>query len=211
MNKSNSTGRGAHPEVAELALWASRDLSWLRRFQLKRHLGGCSVCRQQAAQFRSAREAFRRDAQSQTLTGYEAIADWQRLEREMLGNIAVGVAAARCIDQVGRKRFRNWRGALVGAGMAMLLAVGWMMNIPREESEHLALSLRRIVGMDRPQSSGTILQTTPDGIAVRAQGATMTLLHPTSAIVTVAGNASVGALYVDQDSGEVTITNVYGQ
>jgi hypothetical protein len=145
------------------------------------------------------------------LTGYEAIADWRRLEGEMLGNIAVGVAAARCIDKVGRKRFRNFRGVLVGAGMAMLLAAGWMLNVPREESEHLALSLRRIVGMSRSQPSGTILQTTPEGIAVRAQGATMTLLHPASAMVTVAGNASVGALYVDEDSGEVTITNVYGQ
>ncbi|HEX4232645.1 MAG TPA: hypothetical protein VHZ07_28550 [Bryobacteraceae bacterium] len=211
MKSANDARRGNHPELAELALWASHDLPWPRRFRLKRHLDACAFCSQQAAQFCSAREAFRHDAQSQTLTGYEAIADWQRLEREMVGNIAVGVAAARCIDKVGRKRFRSWRGAFVGAGMAMLLALGWMMNIPREESEHLALSLRRIVGMNRSQPSGTILQSTPDGIAVRAQGATMTLLHPASAVVTVAGNASVGALYVDEDSGEVTITNVYGQ
>lgn len=211
MKRSNKARRGGHLEAAELALWASRDLSWPRRFRLGRHIAECDVCGRQVAQFRAAREAFRRDADSQTLTGYEAIADWSRLEREMLGNIAVGVAAARCIDKVGRKRFRNWRGALVGAGMATLLALGWMMNVPRDESEHLASSIRRIVGMDRSRSSGTILQSTPDGIAVRAQGATMTLLHPASAVVTVAGNASVGALYVDQDSGEVTITNVYGQ
>lgn len=210
MKRSNKARRG-HPEAAELALWASRDLPWPRRFRLGRHIAECGVCRKQVAQFRVAREAFRRDADSQTLTGYEAIADWSRLEREMLGNIAVGVAAARCTDKVGRKRFRSWRGALAGAGMAALLAMGWMMNVPRDESEHLASSIRRIVGMDRSQASGTILQSTPDGIAVRAQGATMTLLHPASAVVTVAGNASVGALYVDEDSGEVTITNVYGQ
>jgi hypothetical protein len=86
------------------------------------------------------------------------------------------------------------------------------MNVSREETEHLTASLRRVVGMDRSQAAGTtILQTTPNGIAVRAQGASMTLLHPASAVVTVAGNASVGARYVDEDSGEVTITNVYGQ
>jgi hypothetical protein len=211
MKRTNKTQRGGHPDVVELALWASRDLPWLRRFGVGRHIADCDFCHRQVAEFRVARDAFRRDADSQTLTGYEAIADWSRLEREMLGNIAVGVAAARCIDKVGRKRFRNWRGALVGAGMAALLAAGWMMNVPRDESDHLASSIRRIVGMDKSQPSGTILQSTPDGIAVRAQGATMTLLHPASAVVTVAGNASVGALYVDEDSGEVTITNVYGQ
>jgi hypothetical protein len=211
MRRANEASRGGHPPVTELALWATRDLSWPRRLRLGRHLDECAVCHQQATRFRSAREAFRRDAKSETLTGYEAIADWPRLEREMLGNIGVGVAAARCIDKIARKPFRGWRGALAGAGMATLLVAGWLMNVPREQTDHLTSSFRRVVGLDRPQTSGTILQTTPDGIAVRAQGASMTLLHPASAVVTVAGSSSVGARYVDEDSGEVTITNVYGQ
>ena len=211
MKRSDQARHGDHPGIAELALWASRDLPWKRRLQLDRHIRKCAFCSQESARFRAAREAFRRDAKSQTLTGYEAIADWPRLEREMLGNIGVGVSAARCIEKVGRHRFGGWRGALAGAGMTLLLALGWVINIPREDTDHLTASIRNLVRFHRPQNSGTILQTTPDGIAVHAQGATMTLLHPTSAMVTVAGNASVGALYVDEDSGEVTITNVYGQ
>lgn len=211
MKRSDQARRGDHPALAELALWASRDLPIARRLRLDRHIRKCAACSQETARFHSARNTFRRGAESQTLTGYEAIADWPRLEREMLGNIAVGVSAARCIDKVGRKRFGGWRGALTGAGVALLLVLGWVINVPREETEHLSASIRRMVGINRSQPSGTILQTTPYGIAVHAQGATMTLLHPASAVVTVAGNSSVGALYVDEDSGEVTITNVYGQ
>ncbi|HEX4809338.1 MAG TPA: hypothetical protein VH325_10425 [Bryobacteraceae bacterium] len=211
MKRPEEATRRDHPHIGELALWASRDLSWTGRLTLAPHIGGCAVCRQEVARFRAAREAFRHDAQSQTLTGFEAIADWPRLEREMLGNIAVGVAAGRCIDKVGRKRLKGWGGALAGAGLAAMLVAGWMMNIPREQTEHLAGSIRRVLGMEVAQNTGTILQTTPDGILVQAQGASMTLLHPASAVVTVAGNSSVGARYVDADSGEVTITNVYGQ
>ena len=50
----------------------------------------------------AARAELNRESSDETLTGFEAIADWRSLEREMLGNIAVGVAAARCIDKVGR-------------------------------------------------------------------------------------------------------------
>ncbi|MGC2657365.1 MAG: hypothetical protein WA324_05265 [Bryobacteraceae bacterium] len=211
MKRSNNAKRGGHPAVAELALLATGDLTWPQRLLLNRHLDQCTACSQDVNRFRTAREAFRRDAEGQTLTGYEAIADWSRLEREMLGNIAVGVDASRCIDNVGTGHFRGWRGATAGACLAMLLVVGWLMNVPREETDRLTASVRRVVGLDGRQMSGTVLQTTPDGIAVEAQGATMTLLHPASAVVTVAGNASVGARYVDEDSGEVTITNVYGQ
>jgi hypothetical protein len=65
--------------------------------------------------------------------------------------------------------------------------------------------------LERPQIAGTQLKTTPDGIAVRAQGATLTILHPASAVVSVSGPSSMSARYVDEETGQVTITKVYAQ
>jgi hypothetical protein len=203
--------RAGHPSSRTLALYSRSDLKWFGRWQIGRHVAKCSYCDGQVARFRAARSELKREAETQTLTGFEAIADWTRLEREMIGNIAVGIAAARCIEKVGRGRIFAARGAWVAAGLAVLFAVGWFTNVPSEQRTHLTASIRRSVGIEGPQIAGSIVQTTPEGIAVRTQGATLTILHPPSAVVSLAGSSSLGARFVDEESGEVTITNVYGQ
>ena len=199
-----------HPSLEALALYSSSDLPFLTRWEVRRHVNRCALCEQQVLQFRSAKAELKREAASETLTGFEAIADWSRLEREMLGNIAVGLAAARCIDNVGRKRAFFSRSALVSALIA-LFVIGWMTHIPQDERNHLAQVFERWLGFSHPAIAGTVLQSTPDGIAVRAQGATLTILHPRSAVVSLSGTSAVAARYVDEETGQVTITNVYGQ
>jgi len=199
-----------HPGLATLALYSTGDLSWMTRLRLRGHIGNCAICSHQVELFRGAKESLRREATSETLTAFEAIADWNRLEREMLGNIAVGVAAARCIDNVHHGRRWLMRSAVI-AGLTILFAAGWMTHIPKEQDEHLLASIRQWAGMERPAFTGTIVRTTPDGIAVRAQGATLTILHPPSAVVSLSGASAVAARYVDEETGQVTITKVYGQ
>jgi hypothetical protein len=75
----------------------------------------------------------------------------------------------------------------------------------------LLASFQRLIGEGAVQQAGSVLRATPDGISVRAQGATLTILHPRSAVVSMSGASAVRARYVDEDSGEVTITSVYGQ
>jgi len=58
---------------------------------------------------------------------------------------------------------------------------------------------------------GTVLRTTPDGITVRTESATLTIMHPPSAVLSLSGASSVAARYVDEQTGQVTITKVYGQ
>jgi hypothetical protein len=199
-----------HPSSELLALYSRRDLPLLTCWRLKHHLRNCSDCEHQVALFASAHAELNREANDQTLTGFEAIADWPRLEREMLGNIGVGLAAARCIDKVGRKR--AWLGRLsIAAAALALFVIGWMTHIPSQDTRHLAFSLRRFVGLERPAFSGTVVQSTPDGISVRTQQATLTILHPASAVVSVSGSSAMAARYVDENTGQVTITNVYGQ
>ena len=199
-----------HPRLETLALYSTGDLPWRLRWRTGSHIKRCGDCEQQVLLFRSATAELRREAERQTLTGFEAIADWTRLEREMLGNVAVGVAAAQCIDKVGRTRALVSRGAFAAALVALFIA-GWATHIPREQTAHLTASLRNLIGLERPQLPGTVLQTTPDGIAVRAQGATLTIMHPRTAVVSLSGASAVEARYVDEETGQVTITNVYGQ
>jgi hypothetical protein len=202
--------QSVHPSAPVLALFMSGDLPWKEMWRLRRHINRCEQCESQVAEYRAAKGELKREAESQTLTAFEAIADWSMLEREMLGNIAVGVAAARCVDRVRRGRSVLIKSAIT-AGLTILFVAGWITHIPREQTAHMVASLRQMIGWDRPQMTGTQLKTTPQGIAVRAQGATLTIMHPPSAVVLVSGPSSMSARYVDEDSGQVTITKVYAQ
>ena len=200
----------AHPSSQALALFAGSDLPWTTRVKIGHHVWHCAQCEEQVSALRDARRQLQHEAATSTLTGFEAIVDWQRFEREMLGNIVVGVAAARCIDK-GTHHPLFWRGALVSTGLALLFVAGWFTHIPREQNEHLVSSLRRVFGLSDAPVMSTIVQTTPDGIAVRAQGATLTLRHPTYAVNAVSGSSAITSRYVDADTGQVTITKVYAQ
>lgn len=209
--RSESERNPGHPNLDTLALYSKGDLAWLMRREIGRHISKCADCEEQILRFRSVSAEVKREADNQILTAFEATTDWARLEREMIGNIAVGVAAARCIEKVGRGRILTPRGAWLTAGFAVLFLAGWLTNVPSEQREHLKASIRRSLGMAGPDSAGTTVRTTQEGIAVRAQGATLTILHPPSAVISLAGSSSLGARFVDEESGEVTITNVYGE
>ena len=206
-NRHNS----GHPDLADLALFSSGDLSRRAKWTLGRHIRRCADCEQQILHFRSVQAELKHEAKTETLTGFEAIADWARLEREMLGNIGVGLAAARCIENVGRKRTMIYRVAFALA-LTGLFVIGWITHIPREQTGHLVSSFRRLMVLDRQlHPSGTVLRTTAEGIAVGAQGTTLTILHPATAVVSLSGPSAVSARYIDDDTGQVTITKVYGR
>jgi hypothetical protein len=127
----------------------------------------------------------------------------------MIGNIAVGVAAARCVDHVGQgRKILAWAAAV--AGLLLLFAAGWATHIPREQTEHIFAALHNWAAR-APQATGTVLRSSPDGVAVRAQGSTLTLMHPRSAVVSVSSTSGMEARYVDTETGQVTITSVYAQ
>jgi hypothetical protein len=203
-----------HPTVETLALYSAGDLPILARWRIGRHVAHCGDCEQRVLLFRSAIAELKQEAKSQTLTGFEAIAHWPELEREMMGNISVGLDAALCIENVGRKRTLFYRFAMV-AGLTALFATGWVTHIPREETNRLLASLRGagggFMGMDKSRATGTVLRSTPEGIAVRTQSATLTILHPNSAVISLSGTSGVSARYIDEETGQVTITKVYGQ
>jgi hypothetical protein len=205
-----SANAAPHPHIEILSLYSAGDLPLLLWLRTGHHIERCAICEQQMLAFRSAKAELKREAGAQILTSFEAIADWHALESDMLGNIRVGVAASRCIEKVGRTRKFVMRLAWV-AGMAALFVGGWLTRIPSEDNQRILAALRRAVGLEQPQSIGTTVRSTPDGILVRSQGATLTIFHPQSAVISMSSPTSMTARYVDDDSGQVTITNVYGQ
>jgi len=204
------TERASHPSIEDLALGSAGDLPLVAGWRVRYHIAHCAECERQVLLFRASAAELKREASAETLTGFEAIADWPSLEREMMGNIGVGVDAARCIEGVGKRRSLAVRFALIAA-LVLLFAAGWITHIPTEQTQHLFATLRSFTGFERPVPMGIVLRSTPEGIAVRTQGATLTILHPRSAVVSLSGSSSVAARYVDEDTGQVTITNVYGQ
>jgi hypothetical protein len=170
----------------------------------------CELCKTELDGFRSALQELRSEAAAGTLTGFEAISNWSRIKREMLGNIVVGVAAARCIDNVGRKR-RFWPALGIAAGLTVLFAAGWASHIPSDQTHRIWSVLWQVPRANALRQSGSVVQTTPLGIAVKSQGVTLTMMHPRTALLSVSGASGVEARFIDEDSGQVTITDVYGQ
>lgn len=199
-----------HPAIEVLALYSRGDLPALPRLRLKGHLMQCAECEHQVALFTNSLAELKHEAATETLTAFEAIADWKVFEREMMGNIVVGLAAARCIDNVGRKRV--WLSRLAfGVGLSVLFVAGWLTHIPSEQTHHLAESLGQIIGFGQKSVPINIVQATPNAIAVRSQGVTLSIQHPPTAVVSLSGNSSMEARYVDEESGQLTIASVYAQ
>jgi hypothetical protein len=200
-----------HPSTELLALFSSADLPWLDRWRIRRHIAACEQCDRELSLFRASTLEFKRQSRTETLTGFEAIADWSRLEREMEGNISVGLAASRCIEPSPDHR-RYLIKLSLATGMALLFVLGWLTHVPSEQSTRIIAAVRGAFSKDqRHEYQGPVLRSLPDGIMVGSQDGSMTILHPATAVVTMSGASSVEARYVDDETGQVTITNVYGQ
>ncbi len=201
-----------HPSLEDLALLVGGEMPYVRRWQVEDHVHHCARCEHELEQFQAAHAELRRLAEAEMLTGYEAIGDWSRLEREMAGNISVGVAAGRAIGKVGHHRLHSWRVAALAGILAVVFAAGWMLNVPGEDAGRILGAFRTVWSGPRV-AAGIILTTTPHGVSVRSQGAMLTVLHPASANVTASftSNSSVAMRYVDDETGQVTIANVYGE
>jgi hypothetical protein len=200
-----------HPSPEVLSLFSTLDLPLLERWKIRRHLYRCESCDNQLALFHAAKAELKRQARNETLTGFEAVADWSRLEREMEGNIVVGLAAARCIEKRPRSRSLLIKCSFASA-VALLFALSWVTHISTEQTSRLYSTLAgALTGHRAHLSPGPVLRSLPDGIIVGSQDGSLTILHPASAVVTASGPSSVAARYVDDETGQVTITKVYGQ
>jgi len=199
-----------HLDESRLALLASDDLGFLPSLRAWWHLQACKRCRASFDVFRENRRAVK-EAAGEMPAGL----DWARLSEEMTGNIRVGLAAGECVgDYPTRLRFRfRWGATAVAAALTAVFVVGFWINLPAPQADHIASALRSIVSGSHSRNSGhaDMLEASRNGIAVTTNGASLSYVpqDPGATLVTVSTRGSASARSLDDDTGQTTITEVY--
>ncbi len=186
-----------HPDVKSLALYAGGETGVFGRWRAAAHLASCQECRREVEAFRRTRAVLRAAA-----ADLPPGSDWAEMEAEMKANIRLGLAAGEIVNgPIAAPQRLGWRAA-AGVAMATLMVVaGWFLNVPRPGR------------LAEVRAQGVVLEATQAGLEVRENGRALTMLQPASTPVTysVSAAGSLRARYVDGDTGQVTITNVYAQ
>lgn len=213
--------KSGHPRRSLLALYAGGDIGWWDGLKVRLHARGCPRCRQAVDAFRLDREALRTAAGA-----LPQAVDWDRLAAEMAANIRVGLAAGQCVEQRSTRRNLSaalgWKPAAAFASVTALMVGGWWLTFPigpgaemsnGQRFRHFLQTFDR--GAPAPAAFDNIVTvgSTVDGLEVKQNGAVLRIGHTgaTPALVTASTGGSVRARYVDDDTGQVTITNVYSQ
>ena len=133
-----------HVMETDLALYAAGDLPFWRSAVVRLHVRRCDECRGLVEALRADREELRRSAD-----GMPASVDWDQLAAEMTANIRVGLAAGECVTPRERKVAAiSWRPVAIAAGLVVLLAGAWWLNIPRTDTETIGRALRDMATED---------------------------------------------------------------
>ena len=206
-----------HVMETDLALYAAGDLPFWRGAVVKFHLRGCAECRALVEALRLDRQELRRSADEMP-AGISKDFDWDQLAAEMTANIRVGLAAGECVTPRERKIAAvSWRPMAIAAGLVVLLAGAWWLNVPRTDTETIGRALRNMATGGRagsPQEErGPVVGASSAGVVLVENGGQIRIdqggLEPVMYSVSTQGSAS--ARYVDQDTGQVTITATYVQ
>jgi hypothetical protein len=180
------------------ALYAGKDLGAFANWRAQRHLAVCAECRREV-------EAFA--ALSESLADLNAVPalPWNRLAAEMRANIHLGLEAGECVRSEPATLPLAWLAgprAMIGCASAVaLLAAGLYLQRP-------------VPSPPQPGSGQAVLRVTPSGIELNQGGQSFTLMHGRAqdAVTYSAGaQGSLIARYVDNETGNVTINNVYVQ
>ena len=195
--------KNPHPNDMDLALYAGGDLGFFARRKLAGHLRECEECRKRQQSFVDARGQLREVA-AELPEGL----NWDRLTAEMTANIHLGLAAGEIVAYTNRPRqLSGWRPVMVFASALMVVVVAWYANRPTPSQ---LVAQKKSMVIEAPQ---VLVETTDMGIELKDHGRVLTLLNPKGRDVaySVSMQGSVRARYVDSESGQVTINNVYVQ
>jgi hypothetical protein len=194
----------AHPSQELLALLAGGDATLGDRLGWAWHTRRCLRCRTQLA-------ALRADIRDLRLISDEMPADldWPALASEMKANIRLGLSAGALVGDIEDEIAApaepiRWRAAVVLASLAVVVGAGLLLHQPVPAPPPVAVF---------QPSPAILLEANPSGIEVQQHGSAMTLLAPGSgtAVTNADWGGSLRTRFVDADSGQVTIQNVYAE
>jgi hypothetical protein len=182
-----------HPDQSTLALHSAGDLGWFAGWKTERHVAQCARCREEVAGFREMRGVLPELAELPDVP-------WNRIAMEMRANIRLGLAAGECVREsepvASSVLFGKARAALAFAGVFTLIVTGLVLERPTPSV------------MSSPEA---FAQATTNGIQLRAGDQGFGLMHAGArgVINTVSAKGTIGARYVDPQTGYVTMTKVY--
>jgi len=202
-----------HPSEPVLALYSSGDLDWMDRVRTALHVRACGRCRERVEEYRVDTRMRAEGAKAMPLP-----ANWDSLAEEMAANIRLGIEAAACVREPASKAVPQtlvrqgwyWKPALgIAASMAVLVVA-----LVSSQSEVFSRVWSAAIHGVR-ETPAVVVESSARGVEVRrGSRSTMRLQVGNSRPEQVSVNlveGSVRAQYVDDDSLQVTVTNVYAQ
>lgn len=191
-----------HPGEQSLALWSGGDLPAWRAWMIKRHVARCETCRREVDAYRRASRTAREMAE------LPADLEWESLAAEMKANIHLGLVAGAIAAEQTKGRVRlGWRAAIALAIFTLAIVSGWLVQFPLSRAVRKPAAVAGETALD----PGIFAEATPAGIELKGNGGTLAVVGRSTRVVTVSAKSSgsVGARFVDSDTGQVTIANVY--
>ncbi len=183
-----------HLTEEQLALGAGNDLQGFDRWRADRHLRRCPTCRMAYSELVAARASVK-EAATELPDGV----NWDALERDMRANIRVGLAAAACVTPERTPERLDVRAAVAFAALTIVVLTGWYLSMPRFVPRPFASVTDR----------GAVVEATPAGVELKHGPQGLVLLNPQVTRVTYSVDTQgAQARYVDQESGQVTVTQV---
>lgn len=197
-----------HFSDAELALAARGDLPFLAQLRTQSHCVICPSCRTRIEEFRSDRARVRTAVDSFELPRAMKL---DELEGEMFANIRLGLDVSEIRQDFGREeevsRAIPWRAAAAVAAVTVIATTGWFLSGP-DTKQYLRPAPNAIAHV---RSGAVILRGDESGIGVENRGSGMMLRNVSSpsSRFEVGLEGSVRTSTIDQDSGQVTVSQIY--
>ncbi len=223
--------KAAHISESDLALFISGDTGMWTYVKINVHVATCDACRMRIDAYRHSRIRLKHAA-AEMPDG----TDWDRLAAEMTANIRVGLAAGECVaprrsklDSLGWKSpAAGWRTiaawSAVAAGVAMVLSAAWALNLPSSDGDSLARAMHSLFQGNGSRSTsargnplleerGSLVEASASGVELRENGVAVSIPRAASqpVAITVSAPGSASARYVDDETGQMTISSVYVQ
>lgn len=203
-----------HLDSSQIALLSGGDLPLAATLYARLHCAVCPDCRHELAEFKKLPELARIAALDFDLPRH---LDWDQLQSEMTANIHLGLEIGQIASRVEAAHAVSpepatgieWKRWVSVAALSACVLTGWFLSGPsnhqnRYTPSHTAANVEGLDGRIRADESGV-------GIEQRASLSSLTLRasNPANTRLEVGLEGSVRAATVDQDSGQITVSQIY--
>lgn len=198
-----------HPFDTDLALYAGNDLTGWKHLSTAWHVRNCADCRASVESFRDVQQQW-----AATADDLPEDVHWDKLSAEMTANIHLGIAAGECVATASERaaadarRAWNWHPAAVVAGLVLVFAAAWWLNMPPRGSERGVRP--SLASFPVFEDHGPVVAASYEGIQASENGSSLGVnMNGAPVAVSVSFGGSATARYVNEDTGAVTIATVY--